>query len=315
MNAAGTAGTTAAVGTSSVDHWGSVWVSAIATKSGSADSDVVRSARYLLRRIVTSPDFEPDGGTHDAHMRSIAVELTSDSELASIRYSVNGAAPSCGASWGTCSELLLNNCGGYCSKDVMVGPANLNAEQAVTLRAIAYRDGWANSDVATSSSYTVKRIVARPDFTPNGGSFANSPISVAISSTSGATITYTTAQGEEAAVYPSTVGSTYSSAISLTSTMGQTSVAVAGTSGVTNVTAIASKAGWADSDVFANVFVVSEVLQWSSSNGVSVCSAALDFIKSGVNCHDVLKCKGTTSTDTTVRVATLELATGECVCK
>ena len=312
----GVLGTNAAVGSSLAANWGSVWVSAIATKPGHADSDVVRSARYRLRRIAALPVFSPDGGSHDAHLRSIAVTVTSGSELASIRYSIDGTTPTCGSTWGSCTGRLLNNCGGYCSKRIKLGPATTDAQQTFTLRAIAYRDGWSNSDVATSASFTVMQIVGRPYFTPNGGSFASSPQTVTISSsTSGATIQYTTAPNQEAAVYPSVVGTIYSSGISLSSTMGQMSQAVAGTSSVINVTAIATNAGWANSDVFANVFVVSEVSQWSSSNGVAVCPVALDFIRSGLNCNDVLSCRGTSSTDGTARVPILELATGECICK
>jgi hypothetical protein len=311
----GTDGTSGTAGDSSEDHWISTWVSAIARKAGFADSDVVRSSRYFMRRIVAAPEFSPDGGTHDAHLRSIPVSLSSSTEGASIRYSVGGT-PSCGADFTTCSGTKYNNCAGYCSSSFVLGPANLATAQIFTVKAIAYRDTWSNSDVTTAADYTVKQVVARPTFSPNGGVFATSPVSVTIScSTSSATITYTTAVGQEAAVYPTTVGSTYTSAVDISSTMGVTSTAVATTAGRVNLTAIATKSGWANSDVFANLFSVTEVSQWSDSNGVAVSSAAYDFVRSGLKCSDVLECKATDSGDTTSRTAELELATGECVCK
>ena len=223
-------------------------MSAIGTKAGHADSDVVTSARYFVRRIVADPVFSPNGGTHDAHLRSIPVSLSSSTEGASIRYSVGGT-PSCGADFSTCTGTQYNNCAGYCSKAFVLGPANLMAAQTFTVQAIAYRDTWSNSDVTTASDYTVKQIVARPTFSPNGGVFASSPVSVSIScSTASAAITYTTSIGQEAAVYPSTTGSAYNSAIDLSSTMGGTGTAVATTTGLVNLTAIASKAGMADSE-------------------------------------------------------------------
>lgn len=198
----------------------------------------------------------------------------------------------------------------------VLGPANLMSAQTHTVQAIAYRDTWSNSDVTTASDFTIKQIVARPTFSPNGGVFASSPVSVSIScSTASAAITYTTSIGQEAAVYPSTTGSAYSSAIDLSSTMGGTGTAVATTTGLVNLTAIASKAGMADSDVFANLFSVTEVNQWSDSNGVAVSTAAYDFVRAGLKCSDILECKATESSDAATRTAELELATGECVCK
>ena len=67
--------------------------------------------------------------------------------------------------------------------------------------------------------------------------------------------------------------------------------------------------------VFANLFSVTEVNQWSDSNGVAVSTAAYDFVRAGLKCSDVLECKATEASDAATRTAELELATGECVCK
>ena len=37
------------------------------------------------------------------------------------------------------------------------------------MRAVARRDGYVDSDVSTSAKYYMRRIVAPPSFTPNGG--------------------------------------------------------------------------------------------------------------------------------------------------
>eukprot|EP00658_Telonema_sp_P-2_P076121 TRINITY_DN6616_c0_g1_i1.p2 TRINITY_DN6616_c0_g1~~TRINITY_DN6616_c0_g1_i1.p2 ORF type:complete len:136 (-),score=18.79 TRINITY_DN6616_c0_g1_i1:370-777(-) len=134
-----------------------------------------------------------------------------------------------------------------------------------------------------------------------------------LSGTAGAEITYSTS--EQAARYPSVVGTKYTEPVSLTSTMGQTSTAVASTVGMVNLTAIASKDGWADSDTHANLFTVSHLEEWSSSNGVEISEAAEAFIRSGLKCEDVLVCVSAGDGDDTPRTAKLELATGDCYCE
>lgn len=347
----GTEGSSNLAGTSMLKYWGSVWVSAIAHKANMADSDVVRSQRYYIRRIAAAPSFTPDGGTHDAHLRTISVTLFSATELASIRFVVDGT-PTCGSDFLSCTGTLFNsyfknglgfNSVAYVKEQrdnaqgqsvlvssqrgaessFILGPADTSKSITHVIRAISYRDGWSNSDITTSAVYTLKQIVASPTFTPNGGAFSKSPLSVALASaTPGVTIRYTTATvnhhentAQQVAVYPSMVGEQYLGPLILTSQMATTSTALATTVSIINVSAIATKAGYADSDVMANIFAVGHVEQWSEGGNIPISQIATDFVKSGLTCQDVLDCKGMSKGDSTVRVAQLELATGECVCK
>ena len=256
---AGSSGCSGIAGYASLDHWSSVWVSAIATKTGLADSDVTRSGQYRLRQIAAKPSFLPEGGTHQPHMRSITVSISSMTELASIRYSI-GDTPVCGDSVGSCNGTVFNSkCGGLCSGSFeMAGQA-----EEFTVRAVAFRDGWANSDLATSTRYTTKRVVQTPAFTPDGGTHPANVRSITVvmsSATESAIIRYTVVRSCTGTCF-STDGGTPSSSFG---TVGDSVTFEASTDYFASyvVRAVAYRDGWADSDMTSSAaFWLKRIMQ------------------------------------------------------
>src|SRR5207249_1436924 len=95
-----------------------------------------------------------------------------------------------------------------------------------TLKAMAAGSGMNNSSV-TSATYTIPQTVAPPTFNPTGGTFAGSVTVTMSTTTSGASIYYTT-DGST----PTTASSAYTVPVPLTTTT--TLKAMAATSGMSN---------------------------------------------------------------------------------
>src|SRR5207249_8708058 len=104
------------------------------------------------------------------------------------------------------------------------GPVPLTT--TTTLKAMAAASGMTNSSVA-SATYTISQAVAPPSFNPAGGSFVGSVTVTMSTTTSGATIYYTT-DGST----PTTASSVYTVPVPLTTTT--TLRAMAAASGMTN---------------------------------------------------------------------------------
>ena len=107
-----------------------------------------------------------------------------------------------------------------------------------TIKAIAYASGMADSSVATAV-YTIEPQVATPTFSPTPGSYATTQSVTISTSTSGATIRYTT----NGSTPSETAGTVYSSAITVSAT--------------TTIKAIAYESGYTDSAVAAASYVIS----------------------------------------------------------
>jgi hypothetical protein len=116
-----------------------------------------------------TPIITPNGGSFSG---SVAVSLSTTTSGATIYYTTNGETP-------TASSTR------YIEPFTLTGSA--------TVKAIAIASGFNNSEVA-SASFTDSSVptAAIPTISPNGGSFSN-PVQVSLSTTtSGATIYYTT---------------------------------------------------------------------------------------------------------------------------
>ena len=152
-----------------------------------AGSNAVISAMAFDNQCAT-PAFSPAPGTYTT---STVVTISTATSGCDIRYTTNGTTPS--STVGT----------------VYSSPVSITATS--TLQAIAYENGYSNSTVA-SGVYTIQ--CATPTFSPAAGSY-NSAQTVTISTTTGgATIRYTT----NGTTPSSTVGTVYSSAVSITAT-------------------------------------------------------------------------------------------------
>ena len=201
--------TVGTVYSSAVSLTASCTLKAIAYKSGLADSPVT-SGTYTIQ--CAAPSFSPAAGTYTT---STSVTITSSTSGATIRYTTDGTTPS--STVGT----------------VYSSAVSLTA--SCTLKAIAYKSGMADSTV-TSGTYTIQ--CAAPSFSPAAGSYSTAQSVTITSSTSGVTIRYTT----DGTTPSSTVGTVYSSPVSISST--------------TTLKAIAYKTGLSNSSVTSGTYTI-----------------------------------------------------------
>ena len=158
---------------------------AIAYETGYNNSSVT-SGTYILQ--CATPSFTPAAGTYN---NATAVTISTTSTGATIRYTTNGTTPS--STVGT----------------VYSTPVSITAIS--TLKALAYETGYNNSGV-TSGTYTIQ--CAAPSFTPAAGTYNNATSVTISTTTTGATIRYTT----NGTTPSSTVGTVYSTPVSITAT-------------------------------------------------------------------------------------------------
>ncbi len=190
---------------------------AIAYKSGMTDSSVTSGLYTINLPKVATPTFSPAAGTYTSVQ---SVTITSSTSGTTIRYTTDGSMPS------------ETNGTVYSGTKVAINVTT-------TLKAIAYKAGMADSSVA-SGTYTLNLPkAATPTFSPGAGTYTAAQ-SVAIStSTSGATIRYTT----DGSTPSETNGTIYSG----------TKVAINVT---TTLKAIAYKVGNADSSVASGTYTI-----------------------------------------------------------
>src|SRR5439155_287359 len=167
--------------------------------SGMTNSSVT-SATYTIQQSVAPPTFTPPGGTV---VGSVTVTMSTTTSGASIYYTTDGSTPTTASS-------------------AYTGPVPVTT--TTTLKAMAAATGMADSSV-TSATYTI-RVVA-PTFNPAGGTFVGSVAVTMSSSTSRATIYYTT-DGST----PTTASTAYTGPVPLTTTT--TLRAMAAASGMSN---------------------------------------------------------------------------------
>jgi polygalacturonase len=176
-----------------------------------------------------APSFSPAGGTFTSAQ---TVTITSSTSGASIRYTTDGSTPSETA--GT----------------VYSSPVSISA--TATLKAIAYASGYTDSSV-TSATYTISvPTAAAPGFSPAGGTYSTAQSVTITSTTSGATIRYTT----DGSTPSETAGTVYSSPVSISAT---------GT-----LKAIAYASGYTDSSVTSASYTIGSTPQTLSFEAESI---------------------------------------------
>lgn len=174
---------------------------------------------------VAAPQFSPGGGTYTSTQN---VTITTSTSGATIRYTTDGSNPS--PTTGT------------------IHSGSIAISTTSTLKAIAYKNGMTDSSIA-SATYTINTgggQVAAPSFSPGGGSYSTAQNVTISTSTSGATIRYTTNGSTPTA----TSGSVYSGAVSISSS--------------STLKAIAYKSGMTDSAVTSATYTIG-----GGSSGVS----------------------------------------------
>lgn len=164
-------------------------IKAIAVKEGWIDSDIVE-ATYELE--VATPTITPGSCTFEGN-GSITVSVNCTTQGATIHYTTDGSDP-------TPESTVCNG--------------TITLYDTKTIKAIACKNGWNNSDIV-SATYTEKEIVQAPILNLTPGTY-NAPQSNTITcATDGATIYYTT-DGTEPTTSSNTIESGKSISISQT---------------------------------------------------------------------------------------------------
>ena len=172
-----------------------VTLKAIAVKDGMNDS-AVSSASYTIKGTVSTPAFSVASGAVNS---GTSVTISCATDGAEIYYTTNGSEP-------TASSTEYTGA--------------ISITEAVTLKAIAVKDGM-NGSAVSSASYTIKGTVSTPEFSVASGA-VDSGTSVTITcSTDGAKIYYTK-DGTE----PTASSTEYTVAISVTPPMTLKAIAV-----------------------------------------------------------------------------------------
>lgn len=209
-----------------------------AFKTGQPDSGVA-TGTFTITLPVSTPRATPAAGTYSSTQ---SVVLSTTTAGATIRYTTNGNDP-------TASSTAYSS------------PVQISA--TTTLKAKAFKSGQADSGVLTAP-YTITPPVATPTISPGTGSFASEQSVTLRTTTTGATIRYTTSGAD-----PTASSQIYSSALRINST--------------TTVKARAYKSGSADSSVAtATITITSPVAtpafsvaagSYSSAQSVRISSA------------------------------------------
>ena len=179
-------------------------IQAIAIASGFNNS-AVASAAYTINAIPTAatPTFTPPAGSYTGAQ---SVTINDATPGAAIFYTLNGTAPSAGAT-------------------PYSGPIEITASE--TVKAIATASGFTNSAVA-AGAYTINApSAAIPVFAPAPGSYTGSQSVTISDATAGASIFYTTN-----GTTPTAASTPYTGAITVTAS--ETISAIAAASGYSN---------------------------------------------------------------------------------
>jgi hypothetical protein len=188
---------------------------AIAYASGFSDS-AVATAGYTSGGPAGAPTASPASGS--MFTAPTAIQLTSSTPGASIRYTTDGSTP-------TQTAGIL-----YGGPFTLSGPA--------TVRAVAYATGWQDSPV-TSATFTF--AAAPPTCLPAAGTYAPSQTVALFTATPGARIRFTTDNSTPS----ESVGTLYSSPIAVSN--GMTILAIAYVQGV---------GGWTDSAITSATYII-----------------------------------------------------------
>ena len=197
-------------------------IKAMATKSGYTDSSVASAAYTINYDQVSTPQISPYAGTYN---RDQSVTITTATSGATIHYTTDGSTPT--ASSSTYSGAISVS-GSGTSK---------------TIKALAIKSGMADSSVAGGITITIDynlNSAATPSITPMAGSYTTDQMVTISTTTSGATIYYTTD-----GTTPTTSSDIYLSSFALGST--------------TSVKTMAVKSGLADSIVAERTYSTARV--------------------------------------------------------
>jgi len=189
---------------------------------GTTQNGGITNSGVIFQLVVppqaVAPTFSPAVGTYTSVQ---TVTITSSTSGASIRYTIDGSTPT--ETHGT----------------LYSGPVSISAD--TSFAAVAYAPGFTDSAV-TNAKYTINLPKAvKPAFSPAPGTYASAQNVIITSTTSGATIRYTT----DGSTPSETIGTIYSGSVNISAT--------------TTLKAIAYKTGFTDSTVTSGVYTITKV--------------------------------------------------------
>jgi hypothetical protein len=185
----------------------------MATATNFANSPVTSGTYAIQTATAASPTFSPPAGTYSSTQ---SVTITSITSGATIYYTTDGSTPTT-------------------SSNKYSAPITISA--TTTLNAMATATNLANSPV-TSGVYTIQAATAAsPTFSPAAGTYSSAQTVTISSTTSGATIYYTT-DGST----PTTSSNKYSAPITISTT--------------TTLNALATATNFANSPVTSGVYTI-----------------------------------------------------------
>jgi hypothetical protein len=166
-----------------------VTIKAFGVKEGMTDSTLVEGIFTIDYTTVSTPFFDPVGGTYNS---DLSVSLSTNTDGASIYFTTDGSAPT------TDSSLYST-------------PVEVSGDgTTLIIRAYAVKDGMTDSDVSTATYSVDYTLLVAPTITPAAGEY-NSEQVVQISAPPEATAIYYTLDGSE----PSQSSAEYSSPIAI----------------------------------------------------------------------------------------------------
>ena len=212
-------------------------------------------------KAVVKPTATPAGGNYTSAQ---TVTLTTATEGAAIRYTLDGTTPT------TTSTLY--------SSAITVG-------ETTTLKAIAVKSGWTNSDILTETyTITLTGKVVQPTATPAGGNYTTAQTVTLTSATTEADIYYTLDE--------TTPNAKYSNPITINTT--------------TTLKAVAVKSGMPSSVILTETYtitppgkVVQPLAAPTGGNYTSAQTVTLTSATTGANIHYTLD--GTTPTTSSTK--------------
>lgn len=192
---------------------------AIAVKDGYTNSAVAQATFTIkAKEVVATPAFSISGGEVE---EGTQVTISCATSGATVYYTTDGSAPSTSSAKYT---------------------GAITVSKAMTIKAIAVKDGYYTNSQVASATFTIKgkEVVATPAISPNGGEYESSATVTLTCATEGATIYYTT-DGST----PTTTSAIYSKPFTLTESA--------------TVKAMAAKSGYyTNSAVSSAVFTITQ---------------------------------------------------------
>ena len=249
---------------------GSHTIKAIAVKTGHNNSQIASTTFTVTQPTVVSPSFSPGEGNV---LSTQSLTISNADEEAQVYYTTDGSSPTTSSSRYS-TALSFNTLG----------------TGSHSIKAVAVRPGYRNSQIITATFMVTQPIVLSPGFSPANGNVLSTESLTISTGTEGASIHYTT-DGSE----PTTSSSRYTSPLSFGSI---------GT-GSHTIKAIAAKASYSNSPIVSTTFTVTQPIvvspSFSPANGNVLSTQSLTISSADEDAQVYYTTDGSTPTTSSSR--------------